>query len=85
MNYLPRDLMSFPTLSTGSGVVTQPIHTPIPCTRGNGDKPRVFLTTVRIPDEHIWANGLFQNVYVIYKMLEILGHHHSLIQKIYML
>jgi hypothetical protein len=37
------------------------------------DRPRVFLTTVRIPDDHIWANGLFQNVYAIYKMFEVMG------------
>jgi hypothetical protein len=66
--------MSFPTLSTGSGLQAQPVHTPTTLVPATGDKPKIFLTTVRIPDDHIWANGLFQNVYVIYKMLEILGY-----------
>jgi len=64
--------MSFPILSTGSGIVSQAVNTPSNLAPA-GEKQKIFLTTVRIPDEHIWANGLFQNVYVIYKMLEILG------------
>lgn len=65
--------MSFPVLKTGSGLQTQPIPTAVPKDLIVTERPRVFLTTVRIPDEHIWANGLFQNVYVIYKLLEIAG------------
>lgn len=34
-------------------------------------KPKIVLTSVKIPDDHIWTNGLFQNVYIIYKLLEI--------------
>jgi hypothetical protein len=34
----------------------------------------VFLTTTRIPDNHLWANGLFQNVFVIYTMFEACGY-----------
>ena len=34
----------------------------------------VFLTTTKIPDHHLWANGLFQNVFVIYTMLEAAGY-----------
>jgi len=37
------------------------------------EKPRVLLTTVNISDDHIWANGLFQNIYILYKMMEVLG------------
>jgi hypothetical protein len=66
--------MPYPTLRTGSGLLTQDIPSVVPKTLIVSDKPRVFLTTVRIPDEHIWANGLFQNVYVIYKLLEIAGY-----------
>lgn len=35
---------------------------------------RIFLTTLRIPDENIWANGLFQNVFILYKMFEGMGY-----------
>ena len=34
----------------------------------------IFLTTTKIPDHHLWANGLFQNVFVIYTMLEAAGY-----------
>lgn len=62
-----------PILKNGSGLDVQPI--PKPCLElGKKDKPRIFLTTVKIPDDHIWANGLFQNVYVIYKMFEVMGY-----------
>jgi hypothetical protein len=37
-------------------------------------RKRIFLTTVRIPDEQIWANGLFQNIYILYKLFEVLGY-----------
>jgi hypothetical protein len=66
--------MSFPVLKAGAGLLAQPLTTVVPKDIAGTDKPRVFLTTVRIPDEHIWANGLFQNVYVIYKLLEIAGY-----------
>lgn len=65
--------MSFPLLKTGEGLKAQPVTTAFPKDLVVKDRPRVFLTTVRIPDEHIWANGLFQNVYVIYKLLEVAG------------
>ena len=67
-------MSSFPILKEGSGLEYQQVQKACPTTLlATPDRPRVFLTTVRIPDEHIWANGLFQNVYVIYKMLEIVG------------
>ena len=65
--------MSFPVLKAGAGLKTQPIPTAVPKDLIVTERPRVFLTTVRIPDEHIWANGLFQNVYIIYKLLEVAG------------
>lgn len=34
----------------------------------------VFLTTTKIPDAHLWANGLFQNVFVLYTMFEACGY-----------
>lgn len=68
------EITPFPLLKAGEGLVYQPVPsacpTPLPSTH---EKRRVFLTTVRIPDDHIWANGLFQNVYVIYKMFETMG------------
>jgi len=65
--------MSFPLLKAGSGTEYQAIPKSVPPSYTTVEKPRVFLTTVRIPDDHIWANGLFQNVYVIYKMLDAMG------------
>lgn len=68
-------MSAFPKIHPGYGLQVQSI---VPASTSVGitasKKPVVFLTSVKIPDEHIWANGLFQNVYVIYKMLEILGY-----------
>ena len=60
-------------LKADSGLDFQPI-TKATTELGIKNKPRIFLTTVKIPDEHIWANGLFQNVYVIYKLFEVMGY-----------
>lgn len=69
--------MEFPHLSTGSGLVYQSIDQPflkgLPKLNEAGEKRVVFMTSVRIPDEQIWANGLFQNVYIIYKLFEVMG------------
>jgi hypothetical protein len=63
----------FPVIKAGDGVMYQPVPRAYPSNPASVDKKRVFLTTVRIPDDHIWANGLFQNVYVIYKMFDAMG------------
>lgn len=65
--------MPFPVLKSDSGLEVQPI-TKCNLELSKKEKPRIFLTTVKIPDDHIWANGLFQNVYVIYKMFETMGY-----------
>lgn len=65
--------MSFPVIKSGSGAAVQPILHALPPKYASGQRPRVIMTSVKIPDDQIWANGLFQNVYVIYKMLEALG------------
>ena len=66
--------MSFPNISTGYGLTVQPLTPPVLCGLSETDtKKNVILTTIRIPDDHIWANGLFQNVYIIYRMLEVMG------------
>lgn len=71
----PTPSAGFPVLRAGEGLACQPIQPATPAAFvGAEAKPRVFLTSVRIPDEHIWANGLFQNVYVIYKMLDAAGY-----------
>lgn len=62
--------MEFPTLAAGDGLKYQSVPTACPAALTTGDRKRVLMTSVKIPDDHIWANGLFQNVYVIYKMLE---------------
>ncbi len=60
-------MTSFPMLHAGSGLEIQPIRAaipaPIPSATGH---PNILLTTVRISDDHIWANGLYQNVYIIF-------------------
>lgn len=65
--------MEFPLIKAGDGNKTQHVATASPHPVVSDDKPRVFLTSVKIPDDNIWANGLFQNVYVIYKMFEAMG------------
>lgn len=69
-------MSSFPLLSDRKGDTQfQPLPHPVPAHLQN-DSPRkkVILTTVRIPDEQIWANGLFQNIYILYKLMEVLGY-----------
>ena len=54
----------------------QPVPIPIVSlkdTKIQSEMKAVFLTTTKIPDHHLWANGLFQNVFVIYTMLEAAG------------
>ena len=66
--------MSYLNLSTGSGLSIQPINPPTLNELKTDDQHvNVILTTIRIPDDHIWANGLFQNIYIIYRMLEGMG------------
>ena len=65
--------MSFPIIKAGEGQTYQHVHPSLPPVHATGGRPRVILTSVKIPDDQLWANGLFQNVYVIYKMLEALG------------
>lgn len=69
--------MEFPNLSTGSGLVYQEVVNAypkgLPPLTEAGEKRVVFMTSVRIGEDQIWANGLFQNVYVIYKMFEAMG------------
>jgi len=66
--------MSFHYLSTGSGLEVQKVNSAYPQDIPSIDsRPVIFLTSVRISDDHIWANGLFQNVYVIYKLFEAMG------------
>ena len=64
----------FPVLGDLKGLAVQPLPTPSPAHFIKDGRKRVFLTTVRIPDEQIWANGLFQNIYIFYKMFEVLGY-----------
>jgi hypothetical protein len=66
--------MSFPYISTGTGTSVQAVNPAYPTDiQPIDNRPVVFLTSVRISDDHIWANGLFQNVYVIYKLFEAMG------------
>jgi hypothetical protein len=65
--------MSFPLIKAGDGVKYQGIPSAVPPTHATAPRPKVIMTSVKIPDDQLWANGLFQNVYVIYRMLEALG------------
>lgn len=65
----------FPYIEDLSGSkVFQPLPTPVPNRFVASGRKRLFLTTVRIPDEQLWANGLFQNIYILYKLFETLGY-----------
>ncbi len=65
----------FPVISAPYGsTAVQPIPTPNPNRFIASGRKRIFLTTVRIPDEQLWANGLFQNIYILYKLFESIGY-----------
>jgi hypothetical protein len=67
--------MSFPQISDLTGHTQfQPLPTPNPSQFIVSGRKRLFLTTVRIPDEQLWANGLFQNIYILYKLFETIGY-----------
>jgi len=34
----------------------------------------IFLTSIRMQEEQLWANGLFQNIFMLYKLFEIAGY-----------
>jgi hypothetical protein len=72
---MPSSAEPFPYLAdlTG-GRAIQPVTTPTPALLKPDGRKRLFLTTVRIPDDQIWANGLFQNIYILYKLFEVLGY-----------
>lgn len=55
--------------------VVQPVLPPVPrmADLKATDKPCVLLTSVRIPDGQLWANGLFANVFILYRMMESAG------------
>lgn len=66
-------MASLPPDCTAAGV--QPVLPPVPriADLKATDKPVVLLTSVRIPDAQLWANGLFANVFMLYRMMENLG------------
>jgi Protein of unknown function (DUF2827) len=34
----------------------------------------VMITSIRMPEEQLWANGLFQNIFILYKLFESVGY-----------
>jgi len=34
----------------------------------------VFITSIRMPEQQIWTNGLFQNIFMLYKLFEAAGY-----------
>jgi len=57
--------------------IIQPISQPkfsLSSIKTSSEIKAIFLTTTKIPDHHLWANGLFQNVFVLYTMFEAAGY-----------
>ena len=56
------------------GTDVQPVLTPyVGDVPGQELKP-VFLTSIRMQEEQLWSNGLFQNIFILYKLFEIAGY-----------
>ena len=34
----------------------------------------IFITSIRMPEQQLWSNGLFQNIFILYKMFESMGY-----------
>lgn len=34
----------------------------------------IFMTSIRMQEDQLWANGLFQNIFMLYKLFEIAGY-----------
>jgi hypothetical protein len=64
-------MTSYPSSSSSSS----PSSTPLPLTTlpELSKRPIVALATAAITNDNIFSNGLFQNVYVIYRMFEAMG------------
>lgn len=56
------------------GTDVQPISVPNVSLSLQKEPKTVFLTSVRMPEEQIWANGLFQNIFILYKLFELAGY-----------
>jgi hypothetical protein len=59
-----------------NGTDIQPIVVPYPKLDSlpKTEQRPIFITTVRTPEEQIWANGLFQNIFFLYKLYEAAGY-----------
>lgn len=68
---------SAPALASASALASAPAHSvasPLPlCTTAHANRPIVMLATAAITHDNIFTNGLYQNVYVIYRMFEAMG------------
>lgn len=65
------DTVSFPGMTLFDSY-TKPTVSPLTSTPIE-DRPVIFLATQRINSSNLFSNGLFQNILIIYDMLEILG------------
>jgi hypothetical protein len=64
-----------PASALHDGTACQPIPRPPALPLAPlGAKPRVLLTSVRVDEATLFSNGLHQNVYNLYRMLEALGY-----------
>jgi len=70
--------MSLIMQSCGSikGIDVQPIAKPTVSLSSLPPSPMrpVFITSIRMPEQQIWTNGLFQNIFILYKLFESAGY-----------
>jgi len=58
------------------GTDIQPIVSPVVSLHNLPTDPLrpVFITSIRMPEQQIWTNGLFQNIFMLYKLFESAGY-----------
>ena len=65
-----------PSVGDTSGLDIQPIlvpstkHTDVPL----DPVKTILITSIRMPEQQLWANGLFQNIFILYRLFEIAGY-----------
>ena len=59
-----------------NGLDVQPIikpavrHSDVP----NEPVKTILITSIRMPEQQLWSNGLFQNIFILYKLFESAGY-----------
>ena len=59
-----------------TGLDIQPIIKPtVPHASVPSDPPKtIMLTSIRMAEQQLWSNGLFQNIFILYKLFEAAGY-----------